>query len=215
MAAVGPPGGGPPPGPGGAGVGAPPPPSNYESYYNDANNDPYQGSYDTVYALYDVATNLPPQQLRQRVYGATNRGVALAHVVLVRKTTAGIDDPGHIQAYHRVILNEADLARTTPFNDKAYAFFGDLAGTDTPVTVVWEDGYFTQAGAVIVPTAAAMDLLLNADPMATMVGPFAAGDPDTESVNVQKCMYIPNRFLPLLLNNSLTPREAWQQIRGN
>ena len=43
MAAVGPAGGVPPPGPGGAGVGAPPPPPNYESFYNDVNNDPYAG----------------------------------------------------------------------------------------------------------------------------------------------------------------------------
>jgi len=65
-----------------------------------------------------------------------------------------------------------------------------------------------------VPTADNLDQLLAADPNAEMVGPFAAGDADTEQLTVRFAVFVPNRHMAMLLDDHMTPREAWQRIRG-
>ena len=47
-----------------------------------------------------------------------------------------------------------------------------------------------------------------------LVGPFAAGTADTEAVNTRYCMFIPNPYLTMLLDDCLTPHEAWMQLQG-
>jgi hypothetical protein len=109
---------------------------------------------------------------------------------------------------------EPSLVRTSPFDDVAYAFSGDVRNGQTPHTVVWDDTYLNWVAAVQIPTAANLDQLLVADPVAQLVGPFAAGTADTEAVAVRTSVYLPNRYMSMLLDDSMTPRHAWEQVRG-
>jgi hypothetical protein len=79
---------------------------------------------------------------------------------------------------------------------------------------MWDDACFNRTVAVQTPTAANLDQLLAADPAAELVGPFAAGDADTESVTVRNAFFIPNRYMAILLDDHLSPHQAWQRIRG-
>ncbi len=63
-----------------------------------------------------------------------------------------------------------------------------------------------------VPTAANLDQLLAADPALELVGPFAAGDQDAESLTVRNAVYIPNRYMTMLLGDTMTPRQAWARV---
>jgi hypothetical protein len=45
-----------------------------------------------------------------------------------------------------------------------------------------------------------------------MVGPFADGDADTVLVCTRYCTYIPFRYVSLLLNTNLEPRQAWERV---
>jgi hypothetical protein len=103
----------------------------------------------------------------------------------------------------------------TPFDDIAYAFWGDIRNGQSPHTVVWDDAYFARNAAVQVPTAANMDQLLAADPALELVGPFAAGDQDTESLTVRNSVYIPNLHMTMSLGDTMTPRQAWARVRGS
>jgi hypothetical protein len=59
-----------------------------------------------------------------------------------------------------------------------------------------------------------MDQLLVANPALEQVGPFAAGTADTEAVNTRYCIFLPNRYMTLFLDDGMTPRQAWQRLRG-
>jgi hypothetical protein len=68
------------------------------------------------------------------------------------------------------------------------------------------------ANVVQVPTVAKLQQLLQDDLDAQLVGPFAAGDDDTEPVHVRKCVWIPNRYALLVFADGASPRVAWERI---
>ena len=218
-------GGLPPPGPGG---GPPPPPPAaagaaqllgqqqiahpYRDWYNDHTKDPFVGNYAAMYDNYILAR--APLDIRNDLYPSGNSGVPIAHLLLTIQANDPVDAPGVIQGYHRLSRYQPSLVSATPFDNVAYAFLGDVQAGQAPHTVVWGENKFHQATAIQVPTADNLDQLLAAAPDAEMVGPFAAGDPDTEQLTVRYAVFVPNRYMAILLDDHLTPRQAWQRIRG-
>jgi hypothetical protein len=59
-----------------------------------------------------------------------------------------------------------------------------------------------------------MDQLLAQDPNAQFVGPFGNADAGTEVVRTRRTMAIPPRYVTILLENSLSPRDAWLRLKG-
>jgi hypothetical protein len=184
----------------------------YQTWYADLARDPFIGSYAAMYANYDLAH--APGAVRTRIYPNGNNGVPISHLLVVSQPNDPADAAGLIQGYHRVARYQPSLVAVTPFDDIAYAFLGDVRNGQAPHTVVWDDNYFARNAAVQVPTAANMDQLLAAAPAAELVGPFVAGDPDTEVLVVRNSVYVPNRYMTMLLDDAMTPRQAWGRIRG-
>jgi hypothetical protein len=184
----------------------------YRDWYTDNARDPFIGNYAAMYANYDLAHG--PHAVRTQIYPNGNSGVPISHLLSVRTANDPANGPGTIQGYHRVTRYQPSLVGQSPFDNIAYAFLGDVRNGQAPHTVIWDDACFNRAVAVQTPTAANLDQLLAADPAAELVGPFAAGDADTESVTVRNAVFIPNRYMAILLDDHLSPRQAWQRIRG-
>jgi hypothetical protein len=74
---------------------------------------------------------------------------------------------------------------------------------------------FHQVGVLVrVPQREVLDQLLAADPELALLGPFGNEDARTDVVHVRQAMLIPFRYVRLLLQRPLTPREAWVQVAG-
>jgi hypothetical protein len=56
--------------------------------------------------------------------------------------------------------------------------------------------------------------MLAGDPELNLVGPFGNDDAGTEVVRVRHAILVPFRYVRLLLQTPLTPREAWTQLVG-
>ena len=56
--------------------------------------------------------------------------------------------------------------------------------------------------------------LLSGNPAVEVLGPFTAGDPDTEPLKCHKMVPDPAAYLHLLLDHTLTPRHLWEQGGG-
>jgi hypothetical protein len=68
-----------------------------------------------------------------------------------------------------------------------HAFIGDSSNGQPPMTVIIPSDILHATNAVQVPTVARLQQLLQDEPAAHQsVGPFAAGDDDTEPVYVRK-----------------------------
>eukprot|EP00979_Chaetoceros_neogracilis_P014842 scaffold4934_cov145-Chaetoceros_neogracile.AAC.1 len=81
--------------------------------------------------------------------------------------------------------------------------------------VVWEPEYFHQVnGQIRVGTAATIDTALAGDPDAIFLGPYDDADAGTELIRVRRTCYVPPSYVPLLLGGPMSPRDAWQVLRG-
>ena len=47
-----------------------------------------------------------------------------------------------------------------------------------------------------------------------MMGPFADGDAGTDEVHVRNTVYLPPMFVSLMLEEEMTPRDAWYRLAG-
>ena len=96
------------------------------------------------------------------------------------------------------------------------AFEGDVLG-QTCTVVEWPASGFRQAanaGALQVPTLANLDALFDGDPLAETVGPFAANEVGTELVRTRNVMFVPPKYVLIVLGQTLTPRQAYQRLGG-
>ena len=187
------------------------PPANarpYRDWYADHTRDPFIGNYTAIYDKYAITQANTPTVVRDRIFANGNNGVPIGHALLVYPANAGVDDPEKIQGFHRAVRFQPGLIAQTVFDDVGYAFLGDVHNGQAPHTVVWDNDYFARVGTTQVPTPAALDQIIAQEPDEDQYGPFAAGTPDTELVNVRYCCFVPNRYMTMLLEDSMTPREA-------
>ena len=178
----------------------------YLQFYSDATKDPLNGNYqaamdDFVYPLGGGPPNTA-QELQQKVYDAGNTG-PVALMLLVQKQG---EQQAYVQAYHRVVRFSPVLGTPTPFDNEVFAFIGDIQQGQQPMSIRWDAGYFGVLNQDRVPSVAAIDQLLAADPAAELLGPFNDQDTDTELVRVRRTiLYVPHILMPLLLEQRLSP----------
>ncbi len=188
------------------------PTASYHQYFSDANNDPFNGDYATALTNYSVPlvnnNNVAtPAAVREQACSSITQGLPSAFILLHP------DNKLHI--YIQLARFNARLGLPpTPWDDNMYIQKGDLHHNQS-VIVQWQDDYFHQVNMQIrVPTPAALDTLLAADLNADALGPFNAQDADTELIRVRRTCYIPPAYVPTFLASPLTPRQAWELVRG-
>eukprot|EP00428_Durinskia_dybowskii_P020686 CAMPEP_0170201798 /NCGR_PEP_ID=MMETSP0116_2-20130129/364_1 /TAXON_ID=400756 /ORGANISM="Durinskia baltica, Strain CSIRO CS-38" /LENGTH=139 /DNA_ID=CAMNT_0010452031 /DNA_START=256 /DNA_END=671 /DNA_ORIENTATION=- len=91
---------------------------------------------------------------------------------------------------------------------------GDVLNGQVPTSVHIPDNLFNQLPAVQVPTDGLMAQLLQAEPNAPMLGPFAASEADVTPVVTRSVVVVPNEYARLFLTTGMRPREAYQALMG-
>lgn len=198
----------------------PPPVTTYRQFYSDPSNDPYPNYTDLLEAfVIDPAnTQQSPQPAATLASITTSASAGDPNALLVLHAD---DDQnpgatvGHIRCYHRVTKYSTRLGMPpTQWDDLAFAFSGDYINTEPPQTVKVPTNYLHLAAQVRVPSPAAIDQFFANNPDAQSLGPFTANDADTEIVRVRHSVLLPPVYVPLILEDTMTPRAAWERIRG-
>lgn len=143
-------------------------------------------------------------------------GIHMAMVGLIRDANADAANVGLVQGFHRITRFNRRLGLpATPFDDQGHAFLGDLINGQAPPSIIIEPTAFHTVPAVRVLTAAALDQAIAAHPDREMFGPYDATDADTETIRTRRMMLIPSKYLPMVLDEGITPKQAWLRIRGS
>ena len=170
--------------------------------------DDLQGRYDRLLAPYDPASGRSHQQLLHRLLSMSDTSPK-AFVGLVE----------HSGSYCTVLVHRITLFKSHPvdvsdWDGKALGFGGDvMPGNHIELMEVPEDA-FAVAPEHVVPTRENVTHLLSGNPPVEVLGPFTAGDPDTEPLKCRKMVPVPAAYLHLLLDRTLTPRQLWEQVGG-
>ena len=192
----------------------------YRALYNNTALCPFNNNYAGIYAEWETPDGAPPpntpNDLRTKLYSNAMgvQGVQMAHVLLVRPTHAGADDPGQIQGYHRLCKYIPQIGEVTGLDNVGYAFLGDVYGGNAPATVIMDNDLFNRCTSVRVKTPLAIDQHFAAHSDDELLGSYDAAEPDTETVTTRVAMFIPNKYVTMVMDQGLTPCEAWLRIRA-
>ena len=165
----------------------------YAEHYAALPND-LQGRYDLLLAPYDPASGRSHQQLLHRLLSMSDTSPK-AFVGLVE----------HSGSYCTVLVHRITLFKSHPvdvsdWDGKALGFGGDvMPGNHIELMEVPEDA-FAVAPEHVVPTRENVNHLLSGNPAVEVLGPFTAGDPDTEPLKCRKMVPVPAAYLHLLLD---------------
>ena len=197
----------------------PPPVTTYRQYYDEPTNNPYL-DYTDIYTPFrvdpaNVVASPTPGNVATAFYTASTAGDPNAFLLLhPNDPTTPETGPGHIACYHGLGQFPQRLGvPPTQWDTRAFAFHGDFIHNSIQ-TIEWPTQSFHLANAIRVTSAVAIDQFFANDANATALGPFAAGDADTEIVRVRFGIYIPPPLIAIILTDPLSPRQAWERIRG-
>jgi hypothetical protein len=133
------------------------------AFYADPSKDPHQGQYARVMqGLALLVANEPPavqhQELLRSLLSDGQR-VPAAFLFHVQHPNAGAEDPGHIQLYHRAVMYPGAFNPPLPWDNRVYAFRGDVYREQMPPSVCIPEDALELMPTMIVPN----DMLLLQD----------------------------------------------------
>jgi hypothetical protein len=130
---------------------------------------------------------------------------------------------------HSVVVHSLALAPqrmgfpATQWVNRVFGFVGEVLGPTTGAglinTVEFPLDAFHLAGNggahhLNVPTAEILTAAFAADPDVATVGPFVANTPGTDTIRTRTCMFVPTKYVHIVLDRRLTPRQLWEQLVG-
>ena len=186
-------------------------PNTYHTFYLDPANDDYQGEYSEVMRVF--LTTLNPQgpdshdDLHEQVFGTAETQIQ-AYLLLVQE----LDQSPYITVLHRPIRYTPRLGAGTEPTD--LGLVGDFRHGTPPQLVLWPDRDFLQTPAVTVPSPTQIDAIFAADEALELTGPFPNNSQGTDTITTYKMMYLPPKYIGIVLGRHLTPRELWDELGG-
>ena len=187
-----------------------PPVCTYSAFYSDEANDTFNGDYRRVMGEYTLEGNgaLSAADINFMVNGCAAQRIPTAFLML--GTRVGTQIPT-VQLFHRVTHFQSRMGMPpSTWDNSTFAFAGDVFNGQIS-TVSWDSRLYEPVynNFLDVGTVALIDDAFAVDPNVQMVGPFAIGDAGTERVRVRRSVYVPPMFVSLLLDEEMTPRDAW------
>ena len=191
---------------------APPVATTFADLFNDASRDTFleDGNYDSFMAPFNITVaggqNETPDSVRNRLAAAANQRLPIAILLLV---------DGRLRPYFLPFRREHAMGATPhPATDgKLFAYDGELIqGQGTLVEL--PNQWFNLTQVITVPTTAGIAARIAAEPQVSIMGPYAAGDAETQEIRTRNLTAIPNKYVSLFLSmpQGVTPRYYFETI---
>jgi hypothetical protein len=187
----------------------------YREFYDDADNDPYQGHYEAIVARFNTdppppAVAATPAALVETVCNTTQQpGPAFLMYCRPAYDPVGTAGP-KIMLFHRLARYGEQIGLPTVWDGQAFAFLGDVVPPHSDIgTVAWDSAFFFRTNVMRVQHQDVFGQALEAFPDAATFGPFDAADAaTTDTRRVRLAAYVPPKYVNLFLGHQLSPREA-------
>ena len=183
-----------------------PPRSYADKYATDP--DPWNGAYSLLLETDAVVPNRPlPAVLRDLMVYSSNDG-AKVFLGLYKLPNGAFAT----RTIHRPSTYPPLPGVISPWDNQYFASTGDVIGGTGINTVVFPADAFNITAVTHVPAADAMAHEWEAvDDEEPVLGPYEDVD-DTEPLQTRILIRVPPRYIPLVFNLRLSPRELWQRV---
>ena len=177
----------------------------FASFYNDATKDPCLGQYARIMNRFDPnqANMIQPEVLLDQALGAG--GVPQAYLACAATRRGPRIYVLHLPARFTGALD----GRTTPWDNNLYAFLGEVT-QGTVTTVVFPNTAFNVIEHIRARTTEFILQNLEAVNGTEGFPPVPQNDPQVTDIATRYIMYLPARYVSLMLDSSgYTIQEAW------
>ncbi len=196
-------------------------PRNFATKYSDAESDPLRGEYRIPMARFNTTPTTTSASLFSHV---TSVGVAVPHAYI------GIFDvPGCLGGktllLHGISRFPSSQGAPSQWEGRTFAFAQDVVDDHGDIlTVELEEHLFRVtdgANTTTIPASiAARDALWAAAPITAQllddILPVAAADDDADvgtiETKTRHLMYLPTKYIPLVIRERLNPRQLWDRL---
>lgn len=117
---------------------------------------------------------------------------------------------------HGISCYPIALGQPTPWDARSFAFAQDVSDDGDILSVEMVPGFFqvtTGDNSITVPDSLnAISALWNANPNAALLEPLDDDAHATRQIRTRYIMHVPPKYIPILVNQRLTPRELWDQL---
>ena len=189
-----------------------PGPVSYAEFYRVATNDPHEGDPSAVYAdetPVGVGRN-SPATIVTTACGDSNPD---AYLLFVKRPGVGVAPCTHVLLQATVCPRSRGRAASR-FAGAAIAQYEDVRLLGPTFVRLPAQAFHIRKA--VTPTSAEMAPAYAAAGAGAekLLGPYLAGTANTEEVEVRSMVHLPYRFVPLVLDQLLTPRAAWTVLAG-
>jgi hypothetical protein len=190
---------------------AQPQPRTFVELYSDAAVDDRNGQYASVMATFDPLATILAADLFAAV---SDVDPVIPNAYIGMFDAPGV--PGGLSmVIHGICRFPTCLGQVSPWTGKTFGFIQDVDSNGDIATVEIIEDYFALAGAglVTVPNALeTVDELWAADEAATMLPAMVNHPVDTRDIRTRHLMFVPAKYLPIVINRRMTPRELWTDL---
>lgn len=190
-------------------------PSTFREHFAIAANDPFRGNYASVFNLLktDVDDELTSAQIIDRLI-QTDIGAPKTILGLFKDSG---DASGLSMAFNGIHRMPVTLSTPTQWDGKVLMLAGDVSNGQISSVEMPANGFdiVNNGRSCIVPsTVERMDELLATDTEATLIGPLQSSDEVVTTARTRYFVYIPPRYVPIVIHRRLNPRQLWEQLVG-
>ncbi|MGH7974558.1 MAG: hypothetical protein ACREBR_03445 [bacterium] len=189
---------------------APPTYTTYGEWYADPRVDSFRGTYGRVCGLFRPAVdadNVPvddAQTLLDQIL--VNDKEPHAFIMMVQ----GPRGPYSILLHRLIKIRNSFGHIPTPLEGRTFAMVGEIRDVDL-TTVEWPNDALGTTPEVVVPNVAELEQQLAAHPGEVVLGPYGA-NANYETIRTRRAMYVPSKYVPLVLHGVLSPRALWERM---
>ena len=151
-----------------------------------------------------------PMSLKEQTFILSERR-PMTFLCLHRKPDGGAE----VKVLHRMMRYFELPGEGRGVVDVSMALLGDVRAAQMPVVEVDNSLFALVTAGVRVPTWETMPDQLAAAPPGTFLGPYAAGEPDTEVVRPRLIQVVPTKYAAALIHrDGVAPATAYQELEG-
>jgi hypothetical protein len=125
---------------------------------------------------------------------------------------------GMTMTLHGTTVYPHILGRPTEWDGLPFSFVNDVTDDGAITSVAFPtDAFDLTRGdnyTTVPATFARVNELLVAEPSAELLGPLASTDTNTVQIRTRYMMYVPPKYIPLVLDRRLTPKQLWTDLVG-
>ena len=182
-----------------------------QDLFRDPSKDPWNGSYQNLLAPFDIdinnaAVHVTPENVRTQLTNSTNNLEPIA-IILLHDTSA------RTHLLPQRMTSTLGAQYPNHINDRMFALDGDLH-RNCPLVVELPNALFNLVqNTHLVPEPAHIIAQLAADQDLAIMGPYNAGDANTEVIRTRNVVTVPFAYVQLFLAaERVTPRMYFERI---